>query len=120
YFGKRRTVSKTSRETRPQDEWIRIEVPVIIDRATFDATQAQLRRNSELSWSRGRKKYHYWLAGGLFMCGGCGRPMRGIAYSGIRHYSCGSRMLTVDRERWCRRAHIKADVAESYVWAKIV
>jgi hypothetical protein len=29
-------------------------------------------------------------------------------------------MLTVDRDQWCRLAHIKADDVEAYVWSKIV
>ncbi len=37
YFGKYKRTSKTTQRLRPREEWIAIQVPPILDEATFQA-----------------------------------------------------------------------------------
>lgn len=59
---------------RPRDEWIRIDVPVIVEPATFEHAQVLL-AEARRRWA-GTSKRTY-LLGGLVRCGDCGRTMTG-------------------------------------------
>ncbi len=75
----RKTMTKLTREhggdpkhtvssscDRPQEDWIWIPVPAIIDERTFDSAQERLQENKKCS-PRNNKKYHD-LLGGLLSC----------------------------------------------------
>ncbi len=83
------------RETqRPREEWIPIQVPAIVDQATFDAAQARLAHNRECR--RKPPKFDYLLSGAI-KCGIDGHNYVGQAmrlnrqepYRPKRYYSCG-------------------------------
>lgn len=59
---------------RPRDEWIRIDVPVIVEPTTFEHAQVLL-AEARRRWA-GTSKRTY-LLGGLVRCGDCGRTMTG-------------------------------------------
>lgn len=66
------------RQERPREEWITTEHPdlAIVDRATWDAVQARLRRQGVCTGKRGgpgRPAKH--LLSGLLRCGECGGPL---------------------------------------------
>jgi Resolvase, N terminal domain/Recombinase/Recombinase zinc beta ribbon domain len=116
YFGKYKRTSKTTQRLRPREEWIAIQVPPILDEATFQAAQAQLARNRELSPRN--KKREYLLRGGHLCCGRCGRAMTGAAYRNIRVYRCSSMGQVLDPDGRCY-GQIKADDVEPKVWAAV-
>ncbi len=70
--------NKRTRELRPEAEWIEVPVPAIVDAATWDAAQRQLKENKSLAK---RNLKHEQLLNGLVYCGKCGRKMT-IAYAG--------------------------------------
>ena len=57
---------KTGSKPRPQDDWIAIPVPAIVDEPTWNAVQEQLRQNS-LHSPRNNKRHQYLLRG-LIRC----------------------------------------------------
>lgn len=115
YYGKWEAVTRTTRRLRPQEEWIAIAVPAILDRATFDKAQAQLARNKRLS--RRNRKHEYLLIGGRFRCGRCGRTMSGYASHDRRRYRCAS-VYVCDRDEGCHGAPLAEDV-EDQVWRAV-
>jgi site-specific DNA recombinase len=120
YFNKYVRTGKTTRRLRPREEWAAIPVPVIIDRATFEAAQRQLDRNRELS---PRNKTREYLLAGHLRCGRCGRGLTGGAYptvAGItRTYRCSSMNHIMDPEGRCY-GQLKADDVEPQIWAAVV
>ncbi len=70
--------NKRIRELRPEAEWIEVPVPAIVDSATWEAAQRQLKENKSLAK---RNLKHEQLLNGLVYCGKCGRKMT-IAYAG--------------------------------------
>jgi site-specific DNA recombinase len=70
--------NKRVRELRPEAEWIEVPVPAIVDAATWEAAQRQLKENKSLAK---RNLKHEQLLSGLVYCGKCGRKMT-IAYAG--------------------------------------
>jgi site-specific DNA recombinase len=117
YWGKYQRTGKTTRRLRPREEWIAIQVPPILDQATFHAAQHQLQRNRELSPRN--KKREYLLSGGRLRCGRCGRAMTGGAYRATKRYRCSSLGQVLDPEARCY-GQVKADEVEPQVWAAIV
>jgi len=118
YWNKRTAVTRTTRRVRPREEWIEIPVPPIIDEALFQHVQRRLELNKALS--RRNRKREYLLNGGRFRCGRCGRVLSGLCAKArnIRYYKCSSHYATLNAAAWCRGS-IRADEAETKVWAKI-
>jgi site-specific DNA recombinase len=119
----RRKRGKGSSTFRDSTEWIAITtVPPIIEQSLFDRAQAQLRRHVG-----GKPATHVYLAGGLLMCGVCGRKLRGDVEGGSRRpggpravelvYRCAGRHLDpeVDGVPPCR-FRILARKVDRAVW----
>jgi site-specific DNA recombinase len=70
--------NKRVRTLRPEAEWIEVPVPAIVDAATWQAAQQQLKDNKSQAK---RVLKHEQLLSGLVYCGKCGRKMM-IAYAG--------------------------------------
>src|SRR3989344_8000964 len=81
---------KTSRKMRPEEEWIKVPTPVIIDPDTFPRTQRQIKINFEMS-SRNRK--NDYLIGGKIRCVcGCTRAGEGPQHGKHLYYRCAGRI----------------------------
>src|SRR5262249_43769146 len=74
-------IRKTSRKMRPEEEWIKIPTPALIDSELFDRTQLQLKENIKLS--RRNRKNEYLLSGKI-RCA-CGSPRCGEGPQRGRH-----------------------------------
>lgn len=110
---------KVSMTLRPKEEWIPVEVPVIIEKETFKFAQ-KLLKESRRRWA-GTSKNKYLLSG-LVRCGDCGNTMTGrraknwgtyvFEYSdakntaGAKHKGCGNR--------------VKCEDLDAYVWNHFV
>ena len=114
------TNPKTSRRLRPQEEWIPIPVPAIIDRATWEQAQNQLEANSTFSPRNNTR--HTYLLRGLVHCGICGRTYCGVTNkSGGREYQyyvCNQRNPTPG-EKKCSSRHVPLALLEGAVWNTI-
>ena len=123
YYNRRRTVSKISpagkrwsqvTETRPEEQWVQIQVPTVLARETFDRAQEQLARNQALARRNQQRPY---LLKGLVRCGECGRPMTGVAFGGVRYHRCqGKRRGVTPR---CRSSSVQAGALEAFVWDEL-
>ena len=58
---------------RPQEQWVYIDAPALIDEATWDACQERMQQNRSLLRGRPRNKY---MLTSLLRCPKCGRKMR--------------------------------------------
>jgi site-specific DNA recombinase len=104
----------------PQDEWITIPVPALVEVALFEAVQAQLEENRRRA--RIPEKGSRYLLQGLLVCRQCG-----YAYCGrtndARHayYRCAGAM-NIPRhgfERVCGSKPLRMDQTDAAVWQEV-
>jgi site-specific DNA recombinase len=107
------------RTSAPEDSWMMIAVPAIIDADTFALAHARLEQGVRFA-SRNAKKPS--LLRGLLVCRECGyawhRVEKGKPGSKRVFYQCGSRCLRT-AERRCNSAPVRAEELEQLVWAEI-
>jgi site-specific DNA recombinase len=113
---------KGCRRLRPEEQWIPIAVPPLIDRATAERAAAQLARNATLA-SRNSKRHDYLLRC-LLTCGGCGLAMVGTTRptpgGERRYYRCGGKdWVRTGRAQPCPRACVDGEALERAVWGHI-
>ena len=117
--------TKTHIVWKPKDEWVEIPnaTPAIISEEMFEAAQARLRRNKELSSRNAKRQY---LLSGHIYCSRCGRRYWGNVRSkkraGGRYlkqiYNCSGRFKMVTPVS-CHNRNYKADYIEKLVWEKV-
>lgn len=99
---------------KPEEEWIPVTVPAIIEHDLFERAQAKLTEVRRLYAGRSRHRY---LLSGLVTCAGCGYPMHGevgsIWKKRVRMYTCKAK--SAGRQRGCG-ARVRADKLEAEVW----
>ncbi len=108
-FYNRRSGTNSKRVFRPEKDWVRISVPAIVDRQTFEQVQAQLKRNASLLSGNRRRLY---LLTGLLRCS-CGFRISGGASHDQRFYRCGGRDPLQGKR--CRGGWLNADVIEKTI-----
>jgi site-specific DNA recombinase len=96
-------------------EQIGLDVPAIVDRATFDAVQQRLREGVNRN---PRQSQHPYLLSGLVRCGNCG----GVVYAGnggpdYRYYRCAGRYFG-DPNR-CGAGGVRAAKLDAASWTDI-
>ncbi len=99
---------------RPEEEWIPIPVPEIVERETFDLVQEKLSHNRKFA-SRNNKSHRYLLRT-LVSCGTCrqGSYAR-TTWDGRSYYVCRGHHEIVSEQR-CRARHAPAGQLEELVW----
>ena len=107
---------------RPQEQWIPIAVPALVDRATAERAAAQLARNTALAL-RNNKKHDYLLRC-LLTCSGCGLAMCGTTRptpgGERRYYRCGGKdCVRTGRAHPCPRACTDGEALERAVWGHV-
>lgn len=117
---KYRKMKKTSRRARPQEDWIKISTPAIIDTDLFLRVQKQLKENFALS---NRNKKNDYLLSGRIRCV-CGRTRAGEGPQHGKHlyYRCTSRVSSFPLEPNCpeQRRGLNARIADKLVWKELV
>jgi site-specific DNA recombinase len=78
-----------STQARPQEDWIPLSVPKIIDQQIWDATQEQLKTNVIRS-KRNNVRNEYLLRG-LVTCGLCGSAASGSVSNIYSYYGCNAK-----------------------------
>jgi site-specific DNA recombinase len=104
---------KTSCKTNPQEQWITMVVPPIIDPATFEAVQHLM--NDHKKTNPRRRKHEYLFLAGRLRCGACGHSLSGY-YDGrkaTRFYQCTSSRNDPQKRCYTR---VKAEHVETFVW----
>lgn len=109
---------KTGRAPRPQEDWITIPVPAIVNDALWEAAQAQLVQNS--LHSRRNNKRHEYLLRGLVRCPRCGGTYTGHVGRGYRYYRCSrtDASLSSTGQR-CTPGSVPASAIEESVWQAV-
>jgi site-specific DNA recombinase len=103
---------RAKRARRAKDEQIVFTVPQIITQEMFEAAQARLGRNKELS--RRNMHHAYLLRPRWFRCS-CGQSMTGLMKHGVyKYYRCYSRLSRNFGEVRCP-GMIRADEAEKQI-----
>jgi site-specific DNA recombinase len=110
-------------ETRPEAEWIPIQVPSIVDELTWHSAQKQLQSNK--TFAKRNLKFDY-LLNGLIHCARCGRKMS-IKHSGnsnnpVSYYACLTQVSTsymyLENEK-CTARRVPAAILDELVWDKL-
>jgi site-specific DNA recombinase len=124
YYGKNARIPgktdphKNTRHRRvPQEEWIAVKVPRIIDESTFEAAQERMATGKQ--WSRRNRKHEYLFVHGRLRCGQCGRAMTGQTPPGRQpRYTCGQPRYHDVTQHHTGRSVVAAEI-EAVVWAAI-
>ena len=106
-----------TRNKRPKEEWIEIEVPALVERKIWDTAQEFREQNKQFSR---RNAKHDYLLSGLIRCA-CGKAMSGEFFSNHRYYNCTWRNNHHPHleERTCKGRSIRADAIEGDVWESV-
>ena len=110
-------IKKTSRKIRPEEDWIKIPVPEIINEDIFYLVQKTLKENFVLC-IRNRKN-QYLLAGKIFC--GCGSRMTGTGILHGKHlyYRCTDGVHTYPLPHKCKAKGLNARIADALAWSKV-
>lgn len=81
--GKRRAIQK---EKRAKEEWIKVDVPALVDEAIWHRAQDRLKMNQKFA-SRNNKR-HFYLLRSLLVCSTCGYTLQGRCYKEHIYYTC--------------------------------
>ncbi len=111
----------------PQEEWIAIPVPAIVDAVVFEAVQAQLEENRRRR-REGRRRPG-WLLQGLVVCRQCGYAFYGKMARGLvggrqpadyGYYRCpGTDGHKFGGQALCRNRSVRSDKLEQAVWRQV-
>ncbi len=110
---------KVSIKERPRDQWIPIEIPVIIDLNTWQKAKLQLNK-AKRAFKKGEKEQ--FLLSGLLRCKNCGGTIfgRSTNKNGIiqnKYYCCINKYnYTKSKEDRCTNKLYKAEEIESCIW----
>jgi site-specific DNA recombinase len=122
-YGKKRQRFKCT--LRPEEEWIPISVPPLIDLATFHAAAGRARENEAFS-PRNLQEGGYLLRR-LVRCGRCGCSCSALTskqtYGGEVHsnhyYGCLRTTSGFLKQERCSQRRIRADVLDELVWEEV-
>lgn len=110
---------KSSKADRPREDWLAVSVPPIIDKATWQKAQEQLKRNAQSS-PRNNKKHTYMLRG-LVVCGLCGSMAPGHVSNGYTYYCCGAkRNKNLTTKPHDERVAVRHSKLDEKVWSGLV
>jgi site-specific DNA recombinase len=140
-FGKTRTTSQRIKRTKklrerggpsprarhhedvPEDQWIEINVPAIIDEATFDWARQRLKENRQRSRRRTKEPS---ILQSLLVCKECGYALyrtstKTSAGKKIGYYRCiGSDNYRFEEGRVCESKPIRVDMLDNLVWSHLI
>lgn len=122
--------TRTRSVKKPEDEWVPVKVPRIINEDLFKRTQVLL---DERKIMAKRNAKHQYLLSGLLWCKDCGSKLSGVTDNNSsvkngktygpytkQYYRCVSYALNRLKEtKTCHMRWIRADRLEEVVWGKI-
>ena len=117
YYGKIGSVNG-HRSPNPEDHWLSVEVPAIVDMEIWNATQEK--RTTNIANAKRNLKYSY-LMNRKLKCGVCGSKISACgSYDGYKnrlYYRCNAARGYDDYERKCNNArYYKAEDVDFTIW----
>jgi len=94
---------------RPENEWVAVKVPAIVQTDEWNLVARRLKDNVAFARRNQRRMY---LLKGIARCE-CGGRLYGTPFRDVRYYRCAHRPS-------CPTHSVKADDLESLVWAEVV
>lgn len=113
-----RKVKKSSRKMRPEDQWIRIVVPAIIEKDLFERVGLKLRNNFALLGRN--KKNDYLMAGKIWCTCGQRRTGEGPQHGKHLYYRCSNRVKSFPLPPSCNEKGLNARIVDSVIWEKVL
>jgi len=112
--GKRRTIQT---ELRPEEEWIKVEVPALIDEVVWHRAQDRLKMNQKFAIRNNKR--HFYLLRSLLVCATCGYTLQGRCQKERIYYYCehGGKDRSPDVPR--HSCSISGSIIEPLVWDAI-
>ena len=111
-------IKKTSRRMKPQNEWIIIPTPKIIDEDLFNRVGEKLKSNFLLS--KRNTKNEYLLAGKIWCDCGNRRAGEGPQRGKHLYYRCTDRVKSFPLPPNCIQKGINARIADAMLWKQVV
>ncbi|MES2436989.1 MAG: recombinase family protein [Patescibacteria group bacterium] len=112
-----RKIKKTSRKSKPENEWIKITTPKIVEEELFNRVGLRLRSNFEASVRN--TKNEYLLSHRIWCPCGCRRAGEGPQKGKHLYYRCTSRVKSFPLASTCPEKGLNARVVDQVVWDKI-
>ena len=109
------TKSRSSRMWRPQEEWIAVPVPAILEQETWEVARQQRQLNR--ARAPRNNKVHEYLLKGLAVCGYC--QLRMVGHAGTarrRRYLCSRKESLHVSPTPCPGRTVLAETLEETVW----
>jgi site-specific DNA recombinase len=117
YYNKTRAVKKGRSVPRPKEEWIKIDVPAIIDEETFQRALNQRLINT--TYAR-RNTKNFYLMRQRLQCSSCGGSMHASARGKHYYYTCtGQKAIMDDHYQRICHGYVRADRVDEAVWKAI-
>lgn len=122
YYANTTIAKKTGPNTRilkPRDksEWIRMSIPAIIDKETYNAVQEKLTRNRVQKIRQTKNDY---LLQGLLFCANCGKKIvLHHANTGNQTYYDWYKCVSARRNASCGARFMQADITDELVWQAV-
>jgi site-specific DNA recombinase len=112
-----RKVKKSSRKMRPEDQWIKIVVPAIIEKDLFERVGLKLRNNFALLGRN--KKNDYLMAGKIWCTCGQRRTGEGPQHGKHLYYRCSNRVKSFPLPPSCNEKGLNARIVDLAIWNKV-
>jgi site-specific DNA recombinase len=111
-----------SSRDRPEEDWIYVPVPAIVEEKQFDFAQQKLKDNIKFS-PRNNKKHNYLLSG-LLRCKLCNYCLYGKPASNSKRIRLYYRCMGQDGNRWaegkiCTGRLVRTEILEDLVWDSV-
>jgi site-specific DNA recombinase len=106
-----------TRQPRPREEWIAMNVPPLITEDLWQKAQERLETNRKFSSRNNRA--HFYLLRSLLVCDVCGHTLTGRTWNGNVHYHCSSRHEYRTPDVPAHTRSVAADTIEPLVWQAV-
>ena len=104
-------------EMRPEEAWVKVEIPALVDEIVWHRAQERLKMNQKFATRN--NKHHFYLLRSLLVCATCGYTLQGRYQKGRVYYYCehGGKNRYPDVPR--HTCSIAGQIIEPIVWDAI-
>lgn len=102
---------------RPPEEWIAVNVPLVLPQTIWEQAQERLTMNQKFA-PRNNKR-HFYLLRGLLVCHVCGRTLTGRNSNGRVSYYCTNRGKNRNPEVSPHPCSVSGEIVETLVWEAV-